>query len=180
MKTLTLTSLFILFSLHSIAQVGETFPDLDGETVEGDRIHLPDDVAGKYTLVGMAYSKKSEGDLDTWVRPIYMAFMREKENAGLFSDFAFDINVYIVPMFTGVKAAGKKPAMKKALDKIEPAMWPHMLFYGGALKPYKEALDFEAKDVPYLFLLDPQGKIIYATSGAFSESKMDTIKSKIQ
>lgn len=180
MKILTLTSLLLCLCFTSLAQVGDTFPDLDGETVEGERIHLPKDIAGKYSLVGMAYSKKSEDDLATWIRPIYMAFMREQENAGLFADFAFDVNVYIVPMFTGVKAAGKKPAMKKALEKVDPGMWPHMLFYGGALKPYKDALDFEHNDVPYIFLLDPNGKIVYATFGPCTESKMDTIKSHIE
>ena len=48
------------------------------------------------------------------------------------------------------------------------------------LKPYKEALDFERRDIPYFFVLDPNGKILYATSGAYSESKMDEVEKVIE
>ena len=48
-----------------------------------------------------------------------------------------------------------------------------------ALTQQQKALDFEKKDVPYFFLLDQTGKIVYATSGAYSERKMDGITGAI-
>ena len=55
-----------------------------------------------------------------------------------------------------------------------------MLFYKGELKTYKAALDFEKKDIPYFFVLDPDGKIVYATSGKYSSAKMEAIEENIE
>ncbi|MCE2956045.1 MAG: hypothetical protein LW841_02710, partial [Flammeovirgaceae bacterium] len=57
---------------------------------------------------------------------------------------------------------------------------PYILFYKGELKKYKEALDFERRDIPYFFVLDPEGKIVHATSGAYTEKKMDAVEESIQ
>jgi hypothetical protein len=54
------------------------------------------------------------------------------------------------------------------------------LFYKGDLKPYKESLDFEKKDIPYFFVLDVSGKILYATTGKFTEDKMDHIEDVLE
>ena len=63
---------------------------------------------------------------------------------------------------------------------MEPEILPHILFFKGNIKTYKEALDFEKKDVPYFFVLDPDGKIVHATSGKFTEKKMDAVERVIE
>ena len=155
--------------------VGKTFPDMEAETIDDKMITLPKDVSDKYTLVGLAYSKKSEQDLGTWLVPVYNTFIHKPEKPSLFSSFAYDINVYIIPMFTGVNAAAKGTAKKAAVENMDPKLHPNILFFKGQLKPYKEALEFDKKDVPYFFVIDTNGKIVYATSGAYSQAKMDEL-----
>jgi hypothetical protein len=180
MKKISNAFLLLIFcATISDAQVGDSFPELTAETVENKKVTIPDDTKGKFTLVGLAYSKKSEEDLNTWFTPVYNKFVRSAEDAGLFADFTYDINVYFVPMFTGVKAAAQGTAKRQALKELDESLYPHMLFYKGELKIYKEALDFEHKDVPYFFVLDKDGKIIYATSGAFSDKKLGAIEELI-
>jgi hypothetical protein len=158
--------------------VGKTFPAMEAETVEDKKVKLPGDVAGKYTLIGMAYSKKSEDELNSWFQPVFGKFIQKTK--GLMAGFAYDVNVYFVPMFTGVNAAATGTAKKKALKNIDPQLLPYILFYRGELKTYKEALDFEKRDIPYFFVLDPQGKIVYATSGKYTEEKMDAVEEHIE
>ncbi|HWA33947.1 MAG TPA: hypothetical protein VG737_07455, partial [Cyclobacteriaceae bacterium] len=136
------------------------------------------DVKGKYTLLGLAYSKKSEDELNTWFEPVFSKFVQKA--SGLMAGMGYDVNVAFVPMFTGINAAATGTAKKKALNNIDPQLLPYILFYKGELKPYKEALDFERKDIPYFFVLDPDGKIVHATSGAFSEAKMDKVEESIE
>ncbi len=175
---------FILLCLlalpvFSFSQVtGKYFPDMEAETIKDESVSLPNDTKGKYTLLGLAYSKKSEDDLNTWFEPVYHKFIAE--NNGLFSSFGYDVNVFFVPMFTGVKAAAAGTAKKKAAENIDARLLPYILFYKGELKTYKEALAFDKKDVPYFFVLDDEGKIIYATSGSFSGKKMDEIESLLE
>jgi hypothetical protein len=151
---------------------------MDAETVEDKVVKLPVDVKGKYTLLGLAYSKKSEDELNSWFQPVFEKFIQK--NKGLFEDFGYDVNVYFVPMFTGVNAAATGTAKRKAIKNVDPQLLPYILFYKGDLKPYKEALDFEKKDIPYFFVLDKDGKIIYATSGKYTTGKLDEVEKVLE
>src|SRR6478609_5365401 len=132
------------------AQVkGKMFPDLVAETVEDKKVNLPADTKGKYTLLGLAYSKKSEDELNSWFSPVFSTFIQKTK--GLMAGFGYDVHVYFVPMFTGVNAAATGTAKKRA-----------------------------AKDIPYFFVLDPEGKIVYATSGKYSDDKMAQIEEVIE
>ncbi len=180
-KILYILSLSLSITFCANAQVVNTkFPALEAETIEDKVVRLPEDVRGRITLVGMAYSKKSEKDLTTWMNPVFNTFLKQKmNNSSLFASFSYDIDVYLIPMFTGVNAAAKGIAKRKAAEGLDSRLLPYILFYQGKLKPYKEALDFEKRDIPYFFLLDQQGKVIYATSGAYSDKKMEAIEDAI-
>lgn len=162
--------------------VGSQFPDMETSTANDKKVNLPKDTKGKYTLLGMAFSKKSEDDLNTWMEPIFWKFIDKPEGQidQLFGNTQqYDVNAYFVPMFTGVKTAATKTAKKQALKKTDPRLIPSILFYRGKLKPFKEALDFQRKDIPYFFVLDENGKIVYATSGRYSVDKMEKIEEQI-
>lgn len=179
MKQLFLALIFLVQFGYATAQViGKPFPAMEAETVEDKKVKLPDDTKGKYTLLGLAYSKKSEDELNSWFQPVFEKFVQK--TTGLMSGFGYDVNVYFVPMFTGVNAAATGTAKRKAIKNIDPQLLPYILFYKGELKPYKEALDFEKKDIPYFFVLDADGKIIFATSGKYSEAKMEEIEEVLE
>src|SRR6187402_2710370 len=178
-RFLIILSVLFTTSLASQARViGKMFPDMEAESFEDKKVMLPKDVAGKYTLLGLAYSKKSEDELNSWFQPVFEKFIQK--TTGLMAGFGYDVNVYFVPMFTGVNAAAQGTAKKKAIKNIDPQLLPYILFYKGELKTYKEALDFEKKDIPYFFVLDSDGKIVYATSGKFSQDKLDKIEESIE
>ncbi len=178
MKTKLLIFCLSALSVSGFAQViGKTFPDMTAETIEDKKVSLPVDVKGKYTLLGLAYSKKSEDELNSWFSPVYNTFIRK--STGMIQGFNYDVNVYFVPMFTGVNAAATGTAKKKAIKNVDPQLLPYILFYKGELRTYKEALDFERRDIPYFFVLDPNGKIVFATSGAYSDQKMESVEEVI-
>ena len=122
-------SLSLCVSFAKAQVIGKTFPGMEAETVEDKKVKLPGDVAGKYTLIGMAYSKKSEDELNSWFQPVFQKFIQKGK--GLMSSFAYDVNVYFVPMFTGVNAAATGTAKKKAAKSIDPQLLPYILFYRG-------------------------------------------------
>ena len=179
MRKLGLFIIGTVMSVTTYAQVtGKVFPDMVAETVEDKKINLPNDVKGKYTLLGLAYSKKSEDDLNSWFQPVFEKYIQK--TTGLMSSFGYDVNVYFVPMFTGINAAATGTAKRKALKNIDPQLLPYVLFYKGELKTYKESLEFDKKDVPYFFVLDPTGKIIHATVGKYTEDKMGEIENVLE
>jgi hypothetical protein len=154
--------------------VGKMFPDMEAQTADDKKVQLPQDTKGKFTLLGLAYSKKSEDDLNTWFEPVYSKFIQKPK--GLMAGMGYDVNVYFVPMFTGINAAATGTVKRKAIKSVDPLLLPYILFYKGELKKYKEELEFDRRDTPYFFVLDPTGKIVYATSGAYSDEKMDAVE----
>jgi hypothetical protein len=158
--------------------IGRVFPSMDVETINDLKIKLPDSATGKFTLLGLAYSKKAEEELVTWFEPIFNKFITKPQ--GLMKGFTHDVNVFFIPMFTGINAAGAGIAKRKALKKTDPQLLPYILFYKGQLKHYKESLNFDTKESPYFFVLDPKGKIVYATLGVFTDDKLDEIESVLE
>ncbi len=166
--------LLTLFASSLFAQVGDIFPLIDGENLKNEFIKIPNDTKGKHTIVGIAYSKKAEADLKTWFSPAYNQFMREPDASSLFQ-IDYDVNLYFIPMFTGAKRPAYKAAMEKVKKTVDRRLEPYVLFYKGKIKDYEESLGFDEKNVPYFYILDPEGKIIHATKGRYSDRKMQEI-----
>jgi hypothetical protein len=175
MKNLAILIVPFLIGVPAVAQVvGKPFPAISAENIHEKRISIPAQTKGKFTLIGMAYSKKAEEELNTWFNPIYSTFIQKP--TGIFADFGYDVNLFFIPMFTGVNTAAAGAARNRAIKNIDPSLLPYVLFYKGRLEPYKEALDFEKRDTPYFFVLDKEGYIVYATSGGFTEKKLQEIE----
>lgn len=169
----------LLTSVASFSQAGQIFPMLEGENLEREPILLPDDLAGKYTILGLAFSKKSEKALNTWFQPSYNQFLYKPEGGSLFAG-NYDVKLYFIPMFTGVKRPAYEKVMKKMTDGLDPKLHPHVLFYQGHMKDYKKVLNFDGNDIPYFYVLDPFGQIIYTTSGFYSDAKMQEIVDAVE
>jgi hypothetical protein len=176
MKKFTPVFAFIFFTTFiSEAQVGDQFPEMSGISLTDEEITVPTDTQNKYTLIGLAYSKKAEDDLTSWFQPIYNEFVREESSGGLIPSMKADVNVVFVPMFTGIKQGASNAAIRKMKKDIDEKLHPHVLVYSGKLGDYKEALDFEKKDTPYFFVIDKNGIIVYATSGKYTAKKQSDI-----
>ena len=173
MKALIL-SMSALICLTSEAQIGNQFPNMSAETLSNDMLSIPKDLNGKYSLICLAYSSKAEDYLGQWFSPIYNNFIHKPETPSPFS-FSYDVNVYFVPMITGVKRPAYKTTMKKTQQSVDPAMKPYILFYEGSLNDYKKPLAIEEKKYPHFFILDPTGKIVNKASGPYTDKKMQEI-----
>jgi len=170
--------IFFLFfvTVLSIAAIeNKTFPSIEGETLTGEQINIPQSTLGKVTIVGMAYSKKSEEMLKSWFQPMYNKFIAQ---SGMFDDY--DVNLYFIPMFTGTKKMAYNKTIKNLKESNRKDLHPYMMFYKGELEPYVTDLKMDRKDLPYFFVLDKEGNIVYSTQGFFNESKMEKIEEAIE
>jgi ATP10 protein len=174
----TLTTACLLCLLICHAQVGKIFPLMEAETLTEQPVILPKDLGGKHTIIALAFSKKSEEDLTTWFSPAYNQFMRKPDKTNVFAT-EYDINLYFVPMFTGHKTVAYKSVMEKVQGTVDKQLHPHILFYKGSLDTYKKELNFQGKEVPYFYLLDDTGKIVWFTSGEYTDAKMQEVVDKL-
>lgn len=176
--TYFLIVLGMLLMLPAYSQMSQMFPEMEVTRLNDEVLNLPRDTRGKYTLIGMSYSKKSEDQLVTWFNPVYQTFIYKPEKPGLFSN-DYDVNVFFIAMFAGVNKAAVGPVKKKMQKNSDPELEPHLLFYKGEIKSFKESLNLDRKDTPYFFVLDESGQVVYTTSGSYSQDKMDDVEELI-
>ena len=166
----------IFISFKTPDATGKIFPAISGETLAGTTKTIPADTKGKYTLIAMAYSSDAEQDLNTWLNPAYNKFIVK---TGMF-DSEYDVNIYFIPMFSGVNIATANTIRKRMKEEIEKGAHGYVMFYKGEISSYKKELELVQKDTPYIFLLDKEGKIIYSTNGIYSDDKMEAIEDKLK
>lgn len=176
MKIFLITIASLATITFAQAPVGDVFPELKGETLDDKTLTIPNDTKGKSTIVCLAYSEDAEKDLKTWYEPTYDKFIAKTE---LMSD-AFDVNLYFVPMFTGAKAGAAGSAKKQMKQDVQEDIQPHIIVYKGEIDTYKDKLKMDDKKKPYIFVLDKTGKIVFVTSGPYTEEKMDQIDDNIE
>ena len=161
----------VLFVLISISAIGQIFPSIEGELLNSERITLPNDCKGKYTLVGLAYSQKAEEELRTWYDPSIEKFILKH---GMF-DSEYDVNIYFIPMFHGLTKMTYAKSFKKIKELTDEELYSHVIFYKGDIKGYKESLNFDDKEKPMFFLLDPEGNILKSFKGRFKDEYFESV-----
>lgn len=179
MKRLTILAsiLFVLFSFTSSVQ--EKFPSMSCLDVNDNAVEIPASVAGKYTILGFAYSQKAEDDLKTWYNPLYNKFIRVPEKKPMFWE-PYDVNLYFIPMFSGIKQAAAGQFQKEVKKSVDKDLQNHILMFKGNIKDYLKTLSMNDKKIPYFFLLDGNGNVVYKASGAFSKTKLTQLEQKIE
>ncbi|MDW7693600.1 hypothetical protein R9C00_02505 [Flammeovirgaceae bacterium SG7u.111] len=168
----------VSISTESFSQVGKRFPEVSGWTLANKTMGIPSSTQGKVTLVGVAYSKKSDQLLKGWYDPIYKNFINPTQMA-FFGDDPYDVNIYFVALLKGITKAATGSIVQKMENGIDKKYHENILMYQGKISSYKSELGLGKKDVPYFFVLDKAGKVLYKTSGAYSAKKMYEIKSAI-
>ncbi len=156
-----------------------SFPDLEGESLEGVTVKVPENLIGKKSVLGLAFSKKADEDLRTWFEPAYTKFIDPPKVSFLPED-PFEGNIYFIPMLQGLaKTVGGK-IEKELKEGIDPKLHKHVIMYRGSVKDYKDELDMKSSSTPYFFVLDEEGNILYRTEGAYSDEKMEQIESYLE
>ena len=162
----------MLIVVPGYAQVGEKFPEIETELLTNDKVVLPQTDDGKYTLVGLAWSKKAEDDLNGWLQPVYDMFI----NQNTFIPVDYNVNIYFMSVFSGVNKSAYNSVKTKVKEALDPELIPHVLFYKGDFDEYRKKLKLKDKSVPYFFVVDENGKIVHATSGKYSDKKLSKME----
>jgi hypothetical protein len=143
--------------------IGKKFPAVNAKTLAGQETTIPDDAAGKVTLVCVAFLRETQAQLDSWLNPFYEKFGRRE-----------DIMFYEVPMISG----GYK-FMKLIIDGGMRGGLPefkhkHVVTMYGDVESYMQVLNLDARN-GYAFLLDRGGSIRWQQQGFSSAATLDSL-----
>ena len=178
MKKIILITLLAAFTnLNAQNGKGKMFPTIKGETFTDKNITLPDAGKGKACIIAMCFSKKAEGDIQTWLNPCYNEFVVKKDTTNAFgAAVSFDINFYFMPRFNLINQVFDKSSIGKMKKETDPSFWPHLFFCTDGIKDIKKDFGIEDTSQPYFFVLDKDGKIVDVEKGVYNEKKMSAIE----
>ncbi len=151
--------------------VAQSVPSFSGETLNHRTISIPDSTVGKYTFICFASSMKAQKELESWLDPVYNKFIAK---TGLMDEF-YDLHVFFIPVFKGSNASMQEMVKKKFNETAQDDIKGHVIFCNSDLSEVTTALKMTNDNTPYFFLLDTTGKIIYRTTGAYTEEKFDAM-----
>ncbi len=168
MKKITLLFVILLACILTKAQ---EIPVIAGETINNKKINLPVDLKGKYSLLCFASSSKAETDLQSWLDPVYQKFIAK---SGIMDDM-YDVNVFFIPVLTGTNFTFAGSMKKKFKENTQEDLQSHVIFCNEEGKNILAALQMDKSDAPHIFLLNKECKVVYRTTGGYTEEKFDHI-----
>lgn len=176
MKNTLIISLAAILSISSLAQTGKTFPAMSGVLLNNKAVDLPFK-NNKFSVIAIAYNRSAEDQLKDWLNPLYNLFIVKNENGSNF-DMAeiYNVNFVFIPMISGFKKVADN--FKSNTDK---EFWPYIMDTEKTdIKAIQKELGVVNTNIPYFYVVDVNGKIVAAQSGAFNEKKLDILEDAVE
>ena len=173
MRTL-LTIVCTLYFTASFAQLttNRMFPAFSGETLSDKQVTIPEANPERETLVLIAYTAEAQKDAKNWVKQTYSNFLDPNGmGAGL-----YDVNVYYVYMFGGVKKAAFGKIKKRVKPETDVDLYDNVVLAESNGGWYKENLNFKDKNQPNIYLIGKSGKVIWHDYGRYTSEKMSELE----
>ena len=176
MKFIKKLPLLLLFPLLSSAQKSEPFPTIEVFNLNEEKLVIPDDTKGKFTLVGVAFSEDAQEDLYSWSQPVFSEFMDDNN----LSSLVYDPHVHLILMFTGANQIAYKKAKDQITEGTDASLKDNVVLYKGKMEDYRKTLKMKDRKKPYFFVLDKSGKIIYTAEGRYSKKVLQEVGNLIE
>jgi hypothetical protein len=166
-----ITPLVLALAAATVAAsaIGEKLPRLEAGTLDGRRLVLPDSAGGNIALIGFAYKREAQDDLDSWLVP----FRQEYPLANGF-------RAYEIPMM-GRKIPGLlrgiiNMAMRNATAK-DNRRW--VAPYYGDINDYSKRLGVTDRSRVQIFLLDGSGIVRWHAAGPAVGSALEELRVEV-
>lgn len=177
MKKLSLLICCIfIWNVYS-AQVGKSFPVINGSTLDEKASVLPVK-NGKFSVIAIAFHRDAETDLKKWLNPLFQTFIKDDKESSKGIDVAdvYDVNFMFVPVIAGFKRFAEE--FKKDTDA---RFWKYIMDTEKAdMKGLQAALGITDNKIPYFFIVNAEGKIVAVESGKFLQSKIDKLEDAVE
>ncbi len=147
-----------------------------GKTINNEQVAFPLVEKDKFSLLFFAMSTKSQKDLESWLDPIYQKYIAK---TGIMDD-AFDVNVFFIPLIKTTNIAFSEMIKKKFRENTQEDFKSHIVFLDTPSEKLISNLQLTDPNVPYIFLINKDGKILFKSSGSFSDAKFDQIDEMIE
>ena len=141
-----------------------------------EALTIPNDIKGKFSLIGVAFSEDAQEDLYSWSQPVFSEFMDDNN----LSSLVYDPHVHLILMFTGVNQVAYNKAKEQIIAGTDESLKDNIVLFKGAMEDYRKTLKMKDRKKPYFFVLNKSDKIIYVASGRYSAQVLKEVGELIE
>jgi hypothetical protein len=160
---------FVSLACAAWAQATGSMPKIEGESLAGPKVVLPDAASGKVAVLIFGFSKGSKGPTSAWSDKILSGFGGQ---AG-FDLYQLPVLEDVPRIIRGMIISGIKKGVK---DNIRDHFVP--ILQGET--SLKKLVGYKEADDAYLVILDRSGQIAGQMHGPYSEASYTQLAVKVQ
>jgi len=154
---------FALAILAAAPLVADALPHIDGETLTGKRMALPDAANGHLALLVIGYTHASHNQTKVW-------------RARAFHDLGDRLAVYSIAVLQDAPRLVRGMAVHGIKSSTTQAQRDHTLVIYHFEKELKLVTGFERPDDAYLLLLDSAGEIRWKFHGGVTDAAVEELR----
>ncbi|MBG90252.1 MAG: hypothetical protein CL521_00365 [Actinobacteria bacterium] len=159
---------FLLLSMVNVQAKNRSFPNIHIQTLDQVSHKLPQDLKTP-TLILLAFKRQHEEDIDSWVIPFTTQYEEQSQVS------------HLVLNLVGTQFKWMKNRLRKWIRNGTPEeKHPFLAIYFKDRAPICEALQLPNKDHIQVYLVQPNGQIIWQRSGKASPKDHHDLERKIK
>ncbi|MEM1279858.1 MAG: hypothetical protein AAGG53_07585 [Cyanobacteria bacterium P01_H01_bin.152] len=164
------TNRAIMYAADAQNPCDNQFPIVSGLNLLGEQFELPKDFSDNYNLVILAYTQEHQYDVYTWL-PILA------EIEASFSDFQY-YELPTLPSYNPVFRAQVDGWMIEGIPDEETRSRTVTLYLD--VDALNASMNIESTQNIQILLISAEGKVLWRESGAFSENKGISLRSRLR
>jgi hypothetical protein len=157
------------FAVAQTLEVGSQFPSMRGETLAGTSLVLPEAAAGGPALLTITFSTKAGKSARAWNE----RFEKDHGSQSSVTSYSVAMLEEVPRIFRGMVKSGIKKGVPQNLRN-------RFLVVTSEEAAWKKYLNVTDDELPYLVLIDGNGRVIWKDHGVFDEGKYEVLKTHVQ
>ena len=156
-----------VFAFAGPALSAERLSRLEGETLAGAKIVLPDAASSEPTLIIATFDKQASGAARDWLA-------RLQVSSGLAA-----LRIHTVAFLDSMPGFALRMAMSGMRRGVPKALHPTFVVVAEDPAPWKRAFAFARAEDAYLLLVGPDGTVHWQTAGTVSAAAISALQEKL-
>ena len=163
--------LAVLFAAPAAAQDGPRFPAVTAENLESRRFVLPRELEGAYNIVVIAYERRQQADVDTWM-PFLNALEKEDRRVRWYE-------LPTIPKMTGVFIGWWiDSGMRRGIPDVSQRERTITLYLDKS--EFRRALGLPDSDRSiHTLLIDREGRVLWRFDGRYDPAAAQSLRAKL-
>jgi len=169
--TFLLLALLVFMSAQTQTRL---FPKVSCTNLKDKTVELPADVAGKRTVIALMLSTKADKQMQKWVQPLYNALLADGMG-GMMGGNIYNAQLCFVGAVKGLAKLALPEMIKKAKKEVDTKYHSQFMYTDSNTEDLIKQLNIGNTNEPFFIVLEKDGSVLFETSGAYSEDKMNSI-----